>query len=140
MTNLTNRQANLLASFAEANPEKETFAREEMFNYAAELGLTDTTAYTLMKALPRAGRAVYSMIGARVSYASDIARAARVVKTAAVSAPVASAPVGRQKSAGGAELSCAFTIPENSKIALVKRSFPIHFDDLTVLVFMFPPR
>jgi hypothetical protein len=39
MTNLTNRQANLLASFAEANPEKETFSREEMFNYVAELGL-----------------------------------------------------------------------------------------------------
>ena len=45
-----------------------------------------------------------------------------------------------KKSAGGAELSCAFTIPENSKITLVKRSFSIHFDDLTVLVFMFPPR
>jgi hypothetical protein len=104
MTNLTNRQANLLASFAEANPEKETFSREEMFNYAAELGLTDTTAYTLMKALPRAGRAVYSMIGARVSYASDVARAARVVKTAAVSAPVASAPVGKVRSTSSDEV------------------------------------
>lgn len=34
-----------------------------------------------------------------------------------------------KKSAGGAELSCAFTIPENSKIELVKNSFSIHFSD-----------
>ena len=103
MKNLTKRQANLLASFAEANPEKETFAREEMFTYAAELGLTDTTAYTLMKALPRAGRAVYSMIGVK-SAPTQVSRASNVVKAAAVTVPVAPKAVLKVQSTSSDEV------------------------------------
>jgi hypothetical protein len=98
MTNdLTKRQAALLASFASANPEQTTFTREEMFKFAQEQGLTDTTAYTLMKRLPRAGRAVYQMSLSAVASAhtkAPIVKKARMAKqkpqiVAATAAPVA---------------------------------------------------
>jgi hypothetical protein len=80
---LTKRQAALLNSFASANPDQTTFTREEMFKFAQEQGLTDTTAYTLMKQLPRAGRAVYQMSLSAVAPApakTPIVKKARMTK------------------------------------------------------------
>jgi MoxR-like ATPase len=108
MTNdLTKRQAALLNSFAEANPEQTTFTREEMFKFATEQGLTDTTAYTLMKRLPRAGRAVYQMsLSANVvpiKTKTTIVKKARMPKQN-TETPVAAAPAPKVQSTSSDEV------------------------------------
>ena len=104
MTNLTPMQTKLLNMFAAANPERQTFARAEMFTFASEQGLSRSAASTLMKSLPNAGRAVYSMIGARASTAPVVARAARVVKDAAVTVTVAPKAVLKVQSTSSDEV------------------------------------
>ena len=104
MTNLTPMQTKLLNMFAAANPERQTFARAEMFTFASEQGLSRSAASTLMKNLPNAGRAVYSMIGARASTAPVVARAARVVKDAAVTVTVAPKAVLKVQSTSSDEV------------------------------------
>ena len=47
-----------------ANPNLESFERQEMFTFAEEQGYTGSVAYTLLKKLPRLGRGVYQMAGA----------------------------------------------------------------------------
>ena len=64
MMNLSDAQATLLDAFAAANPNLESFERQEMFTYAEEQGYTGSVAYTLLKKLPRLGRGVYQMAGA----------------------------------------------------------------------------
>ena len=104
MTNLTPMQTKLLNMFAAANPVRQTFARAEMFTFASEQGLSRSAASTLMKSLPNAGRAVYSMIGARASTAPVVARAARVVKDAAVTVTVAPKAVLKVQSTSSDEV------------------------------------
>ena len=105
---LTKRQAALLNSFASANPDQTTFTREEMFKFAQEQGLTDTTAYTLMKQLPRAGRAVYQMSLSAVAPApakTPIVKKARMTKQKpemVASAPAA--PVAKVQSTSSDEV------------------------------------
>ena len=64
MMNLSDAQATLLDAFAAANPNLESFERQEMFTFAEEQGYTGSVAYTLLKKLPRLGRGVYQMAGA----------------------------------------------------------------------------
>jgi hypothetical protein len=67
MVNLTDTQATLLEAFAAANPNLESFERQDMFKFADEQGYTGSVAYTLLKKLPRLGRGVYQMtVGANV--------------------------------------------------------------------------
>jgi hypothetical protein len=54
MTNLSTAQADLLNSFVAANPDKPTFERSDLFKFAEENSIGGSTAYTLMKRLPRA--------------------------------------------------------------------------------------
>jgi len=61
---LTDTQATLLEAFAAANPNLESFERQDMFKFADEQGYTGSVAYTLLKKLPRLGRGVYQMAGA----------------------------------------------------------------------------
>ena len=92
MTTLTASQSNLLASFSSSFPEKTSFTRDEMFKYAEEeMKLTNTTAYALMKRLPRLGRGIYSMIGASAKTAPQTNRAARVVNAAVAVKPAPAA-------------------------------------------------
>lgn len=109
MKDLTTSQADLLKSFAAAHPEKTSFDRNEMFKFAEEQGNHGSTAYTLMKALPRIDRGVYSMIGVASDVTPKTTRAAGMIKTAtkkvAPAAVVAlAAPVAKVKSTSSEEV------------------------------------
>ncbi len=59
MKELSKKQTELLETFAQANPGKETFTRSEMFSFCEDNGITGSAAYTMMKILPRESRGVY---------------------------------------------------------------------------------
>ena len=61
MKNLNEKQTQLLQDFADAHPNASSFTRQEMFTFAEEQGVTGSTAYTMMKILPRIGRGVYKL-------------------------------------------------------------------------------
>ena len=52
MSNLNEKQIQLLQAYADANPTATSFTRQEMFSFAEEQGVTGSTAYTMMKILP----------------------------------------------------------------------------------------
>lgn len=109
MKDLSVSQAALLKSFADAYPEKTSFERSEMFKFAEEQGNHGSTAYTLMKTLPRIDRGVYSMIGAATNVTPKTTRASGIIKTATKKiAPVESvalaAPVAKVKSTSSEEV------------------------------------
>lgn len=109
MKDLTVSQADLLKSFAAAYPEKTSFDRNEMFKFAEEQGNHGSTAYTLMKALPRIDRGVYSMIGISSDVTPKTTRASGIIKTATkkvAPAPVVAlaAPVAKVKSTSSEEV------------------------------------
>ena len=124
MTNdLTKRQVALLASFASANPEQTTFTREEMFKFAQEQGLTDTTAYTLMKRLPRAGRAVYQMSLSAVASAptkATIVKKARMTKQKPQIVATTAAPVAKVQSTSSDEVYIPASDPTFVKWGLLQ--------------------
>ena len=109
MKDLTASQAELLKSFAAAYPEKTSFDRNEMFKFAEEQGNHGSTAYTLMKALPRIDRGVYSMIGVVSDVTPKTTRAAGMIKTATKKVAPAevvalAAPVAKVKSTSSEEV------------------------------------
>ena len=61
MSNLTEKQSQLLQAYSDANPGVTSFTRQEMFSFAEEQGVTGSTAYTMMKILPRVSRGVYKL-------------------------------------------------------------------------------
>ena len=63
MMNLSQTQADLLDAFVASNEGQPSFERQELFTFAEENGYTGSSAYTLMKQLPRVARGVYQMIG-----------------------------------------------------------------------------
>ena len=109
MKALNEKQTQLLQSFADAYPNQDTFTRQEMFSFAEEQGVTGSTAYTMLKILPRAGRGVYEMaISANVS-SLPTAASAPVVQEAPVvqQAPLAQAiqkEVGKVRSTSSDEV------------------------------------
>jgi hypothetical protein len=109
MKDLTASQADLLKSFAAAYPEKTSFDRNEMFKFAEEQGNHGSTAYTLMKALPRIDRGIYSMIGVVSDVTPKMTRAAGMIKTATKKVEPAAvvalaAPVAKVKSTSSEEV------------------------------------
>jgi|TARA_R110001599_G_scaffold27829_4_gene97095 hypothetical protein len=63
MIQLNDAQSTLLDAFVAANADKPSFERAELFKFAEEQGFTGSSAYTLMKKMPRVARGVYQMIG-----------------------------------------------------------------------------
>ena len=59
MTNMT--QTQLFEAFANANPDLDSFNRQDMYTFAESVGAKRGTASGLMKKLPKAGRGVYTM-------------------------------------------------------------------------------
>lgn len=109
MKALTASQTALLESFASAYPEKTSFDRNDMFKFAEEQGNHGSTAYTLMKALPRLDRGVYSMIASASAVSTKTTRASRIIKTSTktVALPEAVAlvaPVAKVKSTSSDEV------------------------------------
>ncbi len=109
MKDLTASQAALLKSFAAAYPEKTSFERSEMFKFAEEQGNHGSTAYAMMKALPRIDRGVYSMIGIASDVTPKTTRAAGMIKTATKKVAPAevvalAAPVAKVKSTSSEEV------------------------------------
>jgi MoxR-like ATPase len=98
MMNLSDAQATLLDAFAAANPNLESFERQEMFTFAEEQGYTGSVAYTLLKKLPRLGRGVYQMAGA----ANVIAINRPATQPVALTAPQAA--VGKVRSTSSDEV------------------------------------
>ena len=63
MMQLNDAQSTLLDAFVAANADKPSFERAELFKFAEEQGFTGSSAYTLMKKMPRVARGVYQMVG-----------------------------------------------------------------------------
>ena len=63
MIQLNDAQSTLLDAFVAANADKPSFERAELFKFAEEQGFTGSSAYTLMKKMPRVARGVCQMIG-----------------------------------------------------------------------------
>jgi MoxR-like ATPase len=102
MMNLSDAQATLLDAFAAANPNLESFERQEMFTFAEEQGYTGSVAYTLLKKLPRLGRGVYQMAGAANVIAINRPATQPVAPTAPQAAPQAA--VGKVRSTSSDEV------------------------------------
>ena len=65
MKKMSKKQTELLQAYMQANPNQTTVDRQEMFTFADEQGFVGSTAYTMMKLLPRTSRGVY-MLNANV--------------------------------------------------------------------------
>ena len=107
MTNLSTAQADLLNAFVVANPEKTAFTREEMFKFAQEQGIGGSTAYTLMKRLPRVSRGVYQMSLSAVATAptkAPIVKKARMTKQKPQIVAAPAAPVAKVQSTSSDEV------------------------------------
>ena len=109
MKDLTASQAALLKAFAAAYPEKTSFERSEMFKFAEEQGNHGSTAYAMLKVLPRIDRGVYSMIGVSSDVTPKTTRAAGMIKTATKKVAPAevvalAAPVAKVKSTSSEEV------------------------------------
>ena len=85
---ISKTQSKLLDMFVSANPDKESFERDEMFKFAEEQGFSTSAAYTLLKKVPRVSRGVYKM----VSSANVVPIATKVTKAVKAAPSVKAAP------------------------------------------------
>ena len=103
MSNLTEKQTQLLQAYADANPSATSFTRQEMFSFAEEQGVTGSTAYTMMKILPRVSRGVYELITAANVVPMPTAQDEPVVQQTPVAQAVQKA-VGKVRSTSSEEV------------------------------------
>ena len=103
MKKLNEKQIQLLKDFADANPNATSFNRQEMFTFAEEQGVTGSTAYTMMKILPRVSRGVYKLITAANVVPMPTAQTEPVVQQTPVAEAVQKA-VGKVRSTSSDEV------------------------------------
>ena len=102
MKTMTKKQTALLQAYMQANPTQTTVNRQEMYSFADEQGFVGSTAYTMMKILPRASRGVY-MLNANVVQMPSAPSSPTVTPEKAPVAKAIDKAVGKVKSTSSQE-------------------------------------
>ena len=102
MKKMSKKQTELLQAYMQANPSQTTVDRQEMFTFADEQGFVGSTAYTMMKILPRASRGVY-MLNANVVQMPSAPSSSTVTPEKAPVAKAIDKAVGKVKSTSSQE-------------------------------------
>ena len=102
MKKMSKKQTELLQAYMQANPTQTTVDRQEMFTFADEQGFVGSTAYTMMKLLPRASRGVY-MLNANVVQMPSAPSSPTVTPEKAPVAKAIDKAVGKVKSTSSQE-------------------------------------